>query len=499
MASEERNLPTSQEKSGQPPTARYDPCFTSPVTFVLGTCLALVGSHGIIQSLKTPGGAPVVLGIAGGCMFFLLGLFLLVIACSPTLRIRLRMGVWPIATPCTLPEIQKLLMATPAPVAVGEGWGFFISKTAPQPSAIALRGQWSGVVTWESDGLLRVRSGTVFGELVRILWSGGRAAVDRPQFDQLSVGAAVRTCGHGWFAEGWFIDAVVALSAVERGTGQLVEVKRSDSRFWMVALGSDYVITEVLLTSMPNRLLRIRQTVERLQRSGGTLAQQLHQNSEWLTSPFKLMFVSASQVIRKWGVYLDAGEGSIDDEVNISGCDLRCRTIRRHLRIPAEYDLVDSVADAHTLIQTIWPAEAVVERLAGTLNVELFVADNFDWEAAIQILAPFHAQHGGRTELRARTLQGKTVTAFDVIMPVGSGILSCGSSNKGFQPWFEMLHSDFGVTSGSVHTGKYIPLSGAPVELVKPVDFWPLVSGFPISVAGVDLKDRVVSKVTRSN
>ena len=465
------------EAAGQPPASRYDPCFTAPVSFFLGACL-VISSVGLFLHL----GVTPVSGTVGGCLL-LLGILLLAVACSPTLRLRLRMGVWPIATPSSLEEIQKLLAASPAPVAVGEGWGFFISRTLPQPSAIALRGQWSGLVAWESD-LLRVRSGTVFGELVQILWSENKAAVDRPQFDQLSVGAAVRTCGHGWFAQGWFIDSVMALSAVERGTGQLVEVKRGDAKFWNVALGSEYVITEILLTSLPNRLLRIQQTVEKLQSSKESSAySRLHKSSEWLTSPFKLMFVSASQVIRKWGVYLAPGEGTIDDEVKISGCDLRCRTIRRHLRIPEEYDLVDSVADAHTLIQTVWPVESVVERLAGSLNVELFVAKDFDWEASIEILAPFHAKHGGRTELRDRTCSGVTVTAFDVIMPVGVGFLSCSSccsSSSGFQPWFDMLHTSFGVTSGSVHTGKYIPTSGGPVQLVAPLDFWPLVSKQPI-------------------
>lgn len=455
-------------RHGQPPTARYDPCFIAPVSFCLGACFISLG----LVCFAT--GWPVTASV---CILF--GLPFVLIACSSTLRLRLRVGAWPLATPSSLEEIQSLLASTPAPVAVGEGWGFFISRTVPQPAAIALRSQWSGAVSWDSSALLRVRSGTVFGELVRLLWSNGRAIVDRPQFDQLSVGAAVRTCGHGWFAHGWFIDSVMGLSAVERGTGQALEVKRGDPKFWDIALGLDYVITEVLLTSMPNQLVRIRQTVERIQNPRATSAELLQDG--WLTSPFKLMFVSGGQVIRKWGVYLPPGEGEIDDEVYISGCDLRCRTIRRHLRIPEEYDLIDSAADAHTLIQSIWPVESVVERLAGTLNVELFVAEHFDWEASVEILAPFHSKHGGRTELRARTLNGKTVTAFDVIMPVGSGILPCGSPNTGFQPWFEMLHADFGIASGSLHAGKYIPSSGGPVKLVEPIGFWPAASEEPVS------------------
>jgi len=185
------------------------------------------------------------------------------------------------------------------------------------------------------------------------------------------------------------------------------------------------------------------------------------------------MFVSGGQCIRKWATYLPEGVGEVDArEVDVNGCVLRWRTLRRHVKLPAEYDLVDSVADAHTLIQTIWPLETAIERLAGTVNVELFVEKHFDWEAIMPTLAAFHRKHGGRTELRDRSLGGKTVTAFDVIMSSGKGCSAClGSGDLG--AWFGFLSSELGVESGSLHAGKFLAAAPGPVTLLEPAEFWP--------------------------
>ena len=56
-----------------------------------------------------------------------------------------------------------------------------------------------------------------------------RAPLDRPAFDGISLGASVRVAAHGWATEGWFIDQLLALQAVKRGTGQIREAKRGDS------------------------------------------------------------------------------------------------------------------------------------------------------------------------------------------------------------------------------------------------------------------------------
>jgi len=64
-----------------------------------------------------------------------------------------------------------------------------------------------------------VRTGENFGELdkqLELLY--GRTLIDRPQFDGLGVGGAVRTCGHGWHTKGFLIDSVLALRAVKKGT-----------------------------------------------------------------------------------------------------------------------------------------------------------------------------------------------------------------------------------------------------------------------------------------
>ena len=64
-----------------------------------------------------------------------------------------------------------------------------------------------------------------------------RAPVDRPAFDGITIGASVRVAAHGWATDGWFIDQVLALQGVRRGTGQIREAKRGDSRSAPRAIG----------------------------------------------------------------------------------------------------------------------------------------------------------------------------------------------------------------------------------------------------------------------
>ena len=47
--------------------------------------------------------------------------------------------------------------------------------------------------------------------------------MDRPSFDQMALGSSVRVAAHGFFVEGWFIDYLRALQAVEVGSGKARE------------------------------------------------------------------------------------------------------------------------------------------------------------------------------------------------------------------------------------------------------------------------------------
>jgi len=59
-----------------------------------------------------------------------------------------------------------------------------------------------------------VRTGTDFGSLDDDLLKHNLALVDRPQFDGLGVGVAVRSGCHGWNSRGFFIDSVAGLKGI---------------------------------------------------------------------------------------------------------------------------------------------------------------------------------------------------------------------------------------------------------------------------------------------
>mmetsp|Transcript_62282 Transcript_62282/g.157388 ORF Transcript_62282/g.157388 Transcript_62282/m.157388 type:complete len:486 (+) Transcript_62282:70-1527(+) len=457
---------------GQPPSARRDWFFNAPLSFFFGLCILAAGCWCAVGIKLTESQVEVVLMTV---ILIIVGFSLLVLSLSHRLRLAVRIGAWPAANPTTLEQITELLRGSSPPVVVGEGWSFFIGRRSPGSKVLSLGAKWSGV-TSSSENSVRVRSGAVFGEMVQEFWKLGRALADRPQFDQLSVGGAVRTCGHGWHGAGWFIDSVIALQGVERGSGQVVEAHRGDDLFWKLAFGENWVITEVEVASPSNRMVRVQQRVQKLERDPHSgfdqyLADQIE--PDWHASAFRLMFVSSNQVIRKWANYV--ADDSVE-EANVSGCDLRCRTLRRHLRLPIEIDQFDSTADVHTLIQTIWPLESLIERIAGTINVELFVARSFDWDAVVPPLAKFHRKQGGRTELRDRVVNGVAVSALDVILPMGPACFPCCSSEAALQEWFAFLHADLDVTEGSLHAGKYIPKETGPVKVMSPAEFWPSVS-----------------------
>merc|ERR1712048_191837 len=106
-------------------------------------------------------------------------------ALSTEVQLHSRTGVWS-SMPRTREEIILQVGSPQAPIAISEGWSFQLGFKSASNSAIALRGNWSGVVKLNDESSVRVRSGTLFGELTRDLFAQGLTLLDRPQFDQLS-------------------------------------------------------------------------------------------------------------------------------------------------------------------------------------------------------------------------------------------------------------------------------------------------------------------------
>jgi hypothetical protein len=170
------------EAHGQPARAREDPYFTSPIFFNIGLIL---------------------IALAILILFFVVIDLVLV-------RFRIRSGRWGVR-PTSKDEIVKLLTGASPPGVAGQGFGYWYGFRRASGKVVTFGGNWAGLVKEVSTGVYRVRSGTLMGELTRIVDEQGHgklALFDRAQFDQLSVGGCLRAGAHGWAKEAWFVESV---------------------------------------------------------------------------------------------------------------------------------------------------------------------------------------------------------------------------------------------------------------------------------------------------
>jgi len=397
------------------------------------------------------------LAVVAGVLVLLLGVSNVRAAFSQALRRRMRMGKWPIAEPASLEEIVRLLQSDKPPIAVGEGWVYHLSgELAPADEvSIALGAYWSGVVSWTEDSV-RVRSGTLWGELTEKLWEKNRAPVDRPAYDGITLGASVRVAAHGWTQEGWFIEYVLCLQAVERGTGIVAEAKRGDRDFWTLAFDPKWIITEVELKTQANRLVKIEMKSQPLSPSTTMADMTSYLQAEglenWRSNALATMHIEPTKVERKYVSYDPVAE---DDQMAQTCWQFRLRFLG--LGVSG----IDSLVDVMTSIRTAWIIEVNGWRLSGNIDIELLVVGNFDWEYVALVLADFHRTVSVRTDLRERTRDGITVTGFDAVI-----------NPKDLPAWFDVLYDKFGVRSGVIHPGKHIPATAGKIQLGEYGKFW---------------------------
>eukprot|EP00435_Cladocopium_sp_Y103_P004325 s1524_g1.t1 len=364
----------------------------------------------------------------GWCGLGLFGAWWLYASFSQSLRRRLRLGIWPIAEPNSLEKIVELCKGPHPPIAVGECWAYLtnLQYARPEERIIALGANWSGVVSM-TDDTIRVRTGMLWGEVMRVLWEKNKAPMDRPAFDQMSIGASVRVAAHGLRKDGWFIDFLRAVQAVERGTGKVVEVKRGDYDWWKVVFGKEYIVTEAEFETQPNRLVFVTGQPQAV--SENTTQQEVDQWVQtealgWKDAPYVNMSVGSAAINRKWYTL---------DPVGVDEKNQCCLDYARRL-VWADAPGIDSLGDAQTIIQSNYLLPFYCGSLfLRTANLELFVKteDPFDWDKIALFLVKFHAKYTGRTDLRERKRNGFAVTAFD-----------CVVFTDAIQAWFEARHAE---------------------------------------------------------
>lgn len=382
---------------------------------------------------------------------------------SETLGWSFRVGGASAVSPRNREEIVAAVNQSNPPLPAGEGWSWFIGHTTPSQSLLSLRDNWAGLVWHDVDyKIVRVRSGTSFGGLKKYLAEKGRALYDRPQYDELSIGGAVRTVGHGWSGTRFFTESIVAIEGVERGTGKTITASKGDTKFYDVMFDESVVILTVDILTVPDQRICVRQVVEEHPNAIQKLEE--HSGGRLFEKPFLMLFVNGQNAFYRSATYNDADDDSMCSsgaQDGLMGSRL-IRTIRRHLEIPAEFAESQKISESHTLIETVGVIGQIVTLARGTINFELFSMQRPDLEQAIPAIIEFHKQWGGRTEFRARSQPTNFVVAIDVIMDPTPG---------GTDAFMQMAHQHLGVTRAYVHSGKYMPPLG-PILRMSPSDFW---------------------------
>ncbi len=490
--------PNEKHKRGQGYSERFDPFFTSPVCYTLGIISTAVGIGMVVFFVfsTTRVSDPTYVGaLVGFSTLIFVGILCLSFG-NYRVRFYLRTGRWA-QHPKTKDEILDAFRSEEnkeTPVA-GEGWSFYIARQNVKSPPVALRGNWSGLVKRVSKQVVRVKTGTLLGELTRIMDNYGLALYDRPQFDQMTVGGATRTCAHGWCTYAWFIDTVVACEALEKGTGLVVERRRGeDDDFLSVLLGEQYVLLEVDIQGQLDRNLQVEtkrypspEDAGEVEVDSGSVlcccckgkddGEKLDLKS-WSSAPYRMIFIYQHSILTKTGVFT-----SDPMEAVVGNCALRLRYYQRQLGSSGDWSIVDSIADSHTIVQNLWPLETVLGHLMREdLNMEMYTSDNIDIASSLTPLTRFHRKHGGRTEFRVRKVEGKVVYAIDSTIDVkrrGNRERIRNKTPQSYLEYFELLKS-LGVTTGAVHRGKYIPPSLGLIQEISMIELWSTVNlGLP--------------------
>lgn len=349
---------------------------------------------------------------------------MLFVLTHPVVAARWRSGTLCVQyTPRTLSEFDAL----PSSVCVvAEGWSFWLGWRRAHAPVVRVGQNWAGLDAWCSDTRVRVRAGTTFGQLRRILATRRCAIVDRSQFDGLTVGGAVASRSHGWNSRYTFVTDVVA-EALTMRDGTLRRAHRGD------------VIVYVTLYVVPDNTVR-------LTRTGREDLWPLL----WHRLPtFRMLLVNAHGVVLTTGEMMEAS----------LPCSTRQWIDRRSHAVwlcgchsKSTHHTVRPLSMVHSVFHTIWPMEAIAMRALGYRNAELFLDEVLDdVPTLVECLKRVHCTLGGHTELRERP---DGTLAVDVAIP---WLRSC-------DPIWNVLY-EAGARHAHLHPGKWTPHSIAPLVL----------------------------------
>ena len=148
-----------------------------------------------------------------------------------------------------------------------------------------------GVVALTNKSVV-VKSGTTLREVSRVCRMHGKTLRDRSQFDDMTVGGAIKTLGHGWYTRAWMGETVLNFKGIRRGTTALVDFNRNDPSFKSTLLDPDIILLELTLEIIDDRevlLMHVeRSTIDDIDLE------------RYSASNYRFMFISPNSVVAEW-------------------------------------------------------------------------------------------------------------------------------------------------------------------------------------------------------
>lgn len=398
-------------------------------------------------------------------------------------------------SPKTEEEIVALMKSEDPPRPVAEGWSFILSKEKPKGPIMKLRGNWDGLIDDPSDpllkkGIVRVKTGTTYGSLKKHLNRSGFALYDRAQYDELSIGGAIRTAAHGWSTTKTLTETVRRVDAIKRGTGERISAQRGTPEFWQAMFDESYVLLSVDLEVQMNRDICVQQIAETFNTTDLTNViprlEKRNSGNKLFSEPYSMLFINMYGCLYKRASYYSAEDECWKTAGGHSTGFFHDRLVTLRLmrqvmgdffgtevlgaKIPAEYQQIDSVSSGHTMIKALGGVEQLALIALGDFNMELFIQERPDLIKLVPALAKFHKEHGGRIELRGRARGNSYVMALDLHLHYKPNNEDGIPSN--IAAYLKFVSEELGYSRVTPHIGKFVPVSLAPLERVPAINFW---------------------------
>ena len=309
---------------------------------------------------------------------------------------------------------------------IAQGWNFWLGYRQANNKTFVLADNWSGICRL-TENSVKIKSGTSFRQLRHFLRQINMTLIDRSQFDELSLGGAVYTRGHGWNAKSTFMDSILNIEVVD-SAGKIRHVKE---------MMSNYIIIYITLRVVPDKMTKVIQ--QRIHKS------DLH--NMWDTSDYRMALINGKGILVTTAkiepTIVQDNHGiwrSRIDHISFLLCGGRNRVAYKN------------ISNLHTVFSTLTPIEMFFIRILEYKNIEIFTFDKVSIDYLAHKLLEFHKEMGGHTEIR----QQKNKIALDV---------SFAQSKTIFQKYWQKLFN-IGIKRVSFHAGKYIPADVFPLLII---------------------------------